>query len=219
MKKQSISLLFFAAIVGSAFSQQPTATPEPLNINFKNRAYFHAASQPLESVAGFGGWAESGNMYRALTFPSSYETGKLTVYIDQNQPSVFAEKYRGHTLYVVNMLTDTLFFAAQDSRLNMKLQAQDSKGEWKDIEYIPSSWCGNSYHTLYLPSSYYWTFSIPVYEGKIKTRIRAALSWKRSREADEQWVYSNEFSGSINSGQFSKMPKYTPGGIMDPYNN
>jgi hypothetical protein len=217
MKKQFISLLFFLAATGLTYSQH--ATSEPVNINFKNRSYFYAASPPLESTSGFGGWAESVNMYQALAFPSPYETGKLTVHVDANQQVIFAEKYRGYTLYVVNTVTDTLFFDAQDSRLDMKLQAQDSKGEWKDIEYIPSSWCGNSYHTLYLPSSYYWRFSIPVYEGKIKTQIRAALAWKSSRDAEQQWVYSNEFAGSINAGQFSKMPKYTPGGLMDPYNN
>lgn len=116
-------------------------------------------------------------------------------------------------------MADTIFFDAQDSRLTMKLQAIDRNGDWRDIEYLPSSWCGNSYHFLYLPTDHYWKFVIPVYHGKIKTRIRAALSYKKSIVGASLWLYSNEFEGSINAGQFSKLPKYSPKGIMDPYNN
>lgn len=47
-------------------------------------------------------------------------------------------------MYVVNNTTNKITFNAQDSRLYMKMQAKDSAGEWKDIEYLPSSWCGNS---------------------------------------------------------------------------
>ncbi len=219
MEKQIITIALLLALVGSSFAQTTSTTPEAININFINRGYFYAASPPMASTSGYGGWGQSGNLYQPIDSESSYDKNKLTVLVDVNKPDLFAEKYQGITLYVANTCADTVFFNVQDSRLNMKLQALDKDGVWKDIEYLPSSWCGNSYHQLYLPSGNYWKFTIPVYHGKMKTKIRAVLSFANSIEGEEQLVYSNEFEGSINSGQFSKMPKYKPNGMMDPYNN
>jgi len=219
MEKQMITIALFLVPFSSTFSQTHINTPVAFNINFKNRGYFYAASLPMASASGLGGWGQSGNLYQPIELPSTFDKGKLSVLVDVNKPDLFAEKYQGYPLYVANTRSDTVFFYAQDSRLNMKLQALDKDGVWKDIEYLPSSWCGNSYHQLYLPSGNYWKFTIPVYHGKIKTKIRAVLSFTNSIEGEEQLVYSNEFEGSINLGQFSKIPKYYPNGIMDPYNN
>ncbi len=219
MKKLLIITGFVFAAIVCVYAQHPSAVPQPLNINFKNRGYFYAASPYLSSTAGFGGWGESENGYQHVDPSSNFEKEKLSVVVDTSKPRVLWERYRGYTLYVVNTQADTLFFQAQDSRLNMKLQAQDKNGVWKDIEYLPSSWCGNSYHLLYLPAEHYWEFTVPQYEGKMKTRIRVALQWKPDREGEEHWVYSNEFEGSINRAQFTKILKYTPNGLMDPYNN
>ncbi|MBL7973292.1 MAG: hypothetical protein JNJ85_00170 [Candidatus Kapabacteria bacterium] len=108
----------------------------------------------------------------------------------------------------------------------MKVQALNSKGEWKDIEYLPSSWCGNSYHTLTLNSKHYWTFLTPVYEGEFKTKLRIELKYidptdksEKRRDKNEITVYSNEYEGSINPGQFWNKREYYPSGLMDPYND
>ena len=117
-------------------------------------------------------------------------------------------------------------FNAQDSRLHMKVQALNSKGEWKDIEYLPRSWCGNSYHTLTLEPNNFWTFLTPIYEGDFKTKLRIELKHIDSEDKSEKsWkkkeitIYSNEYEGSINPGQFWRKQDYYPGGIMDPYND
>ena len=113
----------------------------------------------------------------------------------------------------------------------MKTQALDPKGVWRDIEYLPNSWCGNSYHQVVLPENHYWTFVTPVYEGCYYTKLRIELSSidpskhkgsKARREfgtiKEELVLYSNEFEGSINPAQFWRRPEYQSGGIMDPYN-
>lgn len=115
--------------------------------------------------------------------------------------------------------TTPFFFQAQDSRLNLHLQAQGKKGNWRDIEYLPSSWCGNSYHTLYLPAGYQWSFAVPEYTGTLKTHIRAVLGYKQALDTEEQLLYSNEIESSVNPDQFDKMATYKPNGIMDPYND
>jgi hypothetical protein len=213
-----IGLAIMCTPIGYCQSQ-PTSNLKPLNINFKNRGYFYATCPQLEKTSGFGGWADSGNMFVRMNNQDQFPAGQLSVVLKTREHEAFVKKFDGLTLYISNTLSDTIFFDAQDSRLNMILQAKDKDGKWKDIEYLPSSWCGNSYHMVYLPPNNYWRFIIPVYDGKVKTQLRAVLSYKSSIEGDEQIIYSNEFSGSINPGQFSRIPSYKPGGIMDPYNN
>ncbi len=205
-------------IVSMAVAQNAPIV-KPLNIDFKNRAYFYATAAPLATVEGYGGWGRSDNLYQPVTDQTHLANKNLVVLLKPEERHVLAEKYSGFALYVINATNDTLFFQAQDSRLNMKLQAQDKNGTWRDIEYLPSSWCGNSYHQLYLPSRFQWLFTVPEYTGTRKTKIRAALGYQASRGADEQWIYSNEIDGRVNPGQFDKMPNYKPNGIMDPYTN
>lgn len=205
-------------LLGYHARSQNAAALKPLNIDYKNRAYCYAASPELESTSGFGGWGGSNNNYQRIQSKQRFPEAMLSVTLRTDEPAAFYEKYAGIALYVANTGTDTLFFNAQDSRLNLKMQAFHN-GQWKDIEYLPSSWCGNSYHMVYLPIQTYWTFTVPRYIGKIKTRLRVALEYKSSLNGELQWVYSNEVEGSVNMGQFSKLPKYESMGIMDPYDN
>ena len=123
-------------------------------------------------------------------------------------------------LFISNTTIDTVKFNAQDSRLYMKLQAQNSKGEWKDIEYLPSSWCGNSYHEIELEPNAFWKFTVPNYKGEFQTKIRAELRYiDNDNLKTEKVVYSNIINGSINPGQFWNKRTYYPNGLMDPYND
>lgn len=106
----------------------------------------------------------------------------------------------------------------------MIVQAKNSNGEWADIEYLPSSWCGNSIHTLTLAPHEKWDFTTPVYHGINNTKLRIALYYiDQSFEAEYPWnrkelvVYSNEYNGSINPAQFWRKRDYRPSGLMDPY--
>lgn len=190
------------------------------NVDYMNRGYFYASSPKKEELAGYGGWGRSGNNFQKIKKSKTFESEKLNLKVIPDDKDTYRTLYEGMKLYVANSLQDTLFFDAQDSRLYLKIQAQDEDGQWKDIEYLPSSWCGNSYHTLFLPPSHYWEFVIPSYEGELKTKLRARLLYKENPEQKEDSViYSNEFEGSVNPGQFWRKNPYYPGGIMDPYND
>lgn len=198
--KNAITVFLMVSIVGIAYAQQSPSL-KPVNINFKNRSYFHAASAPLPAAAGFGGWGRSGNMYSPVTEQNN-SAGKLIVSLKPDESRILGEKFEGFAVYIINQTDDTVFFDAVDSKISMKLQAKNEKGEWSDIEYISGSSCGNSYHNVYLPANYQWSFTAPRYEGKLKTRIRAAVEYKISLAAEEQWIYSNDIDGSVNPGQF-----------------
>lgn len=191
-----------------------------LNIDFMNRGYFYAYSSPDTPVDEDepGGYGGSNNIPKIIKGDSIFPRYEPLVVIELNQPDTFAQKYHGYTLNVFNTTGDTVKFNAQDSRLYMKLQAQDKDGKWEDIEYLPSSWCGNSYHKIRLEHNYYWSFVIPDYKGEFPTQIRAQLEYIDKEDPKKtKIIYSNSIQGSINPGQFWNKRDYYPSGLMDPY--
>lgn len=195
---------------------------ENLNIDYMNRGYFYAYSKPSkEDIGGFG---KSDNISKKISNRDDFPPKTLSIIVHPEMVDLIDGNYNGITVFVANTSKKTIGFLAQDSRLSMKVQAKDSKGEWRDIEYLSNSWCGNSYHRLSLAPQNYWTFLTPVYEGDFKTKLRIALSYinpadksPKIFEKKEITVYSNEYYGSINPGQFWRKQDYYPNGIMDPY--
>lgn len=194
-----------------------------LNIDFMNRGYFHAYSLPNKKQRS-GGWATSENIPRKIKKSYNFPANSLSVVVNMEQVDTIFQQYNGISVYVANTSKHEISFKAQDSRLYMKVQALNCNGEWKDIEYLPNSWCGNSYHSVTLKSNYFWTFKTPIYEGDFKTKLRIELKYidqddtsETQRKKEEIIVYSNEFEGSVNPGQFWRKREYFSNGIMDPY--
>ena len=102
--------------------------------------------------------------------------------------------------------------AASDSRLNLVQEAMDTDGTWKEIEYLPSSWCGNSYHSVYLAPHHYWEFVAPKYSGPQRTKLRFKLTLSPDRV-----LYSTAYDGGIHPEQFTVKQGHNPTNIMDPY--
>ena len=208
---------------GSIVWRQPIDTftkLKPLNIDFMNRGYFYAYSTPKNTEADeSGGWAVSPNLPTKIS-DTWFPDNSLGITIDTKLTDTFTNQFYGFKLFVSNTTADTIKFNAQDSRLYLKLQAQNNKGEWKDIEYLPSSWCGNSYHRVELEPGAFWDFTIPKYNGEFQTKIRAELKYiYNDNPRTERVVYSNVINGSINPGQFWNKRTYYPNGLMDPYND
>ena len=202
---------------------------QALNIDYMNRGYFYANI----NYTGHGNSSRRAEPEK-VTMLNSFEGGALTVVADPFLEFNWDKTTKGMIVFVANTSGDTINFNAQDSRLYMKMQARDKDGAWRDIEYLPNSWCGNSYHHVELPANHYWTFVAPIYEGIFYTKLRVALTYIDPkdlvkppeqeglldwgyRDKRELVVYSNEFEGSINPGQFWRRPVYHPMGIMDSY--
>jgi hypothetical protein len=112
---------------------------------------------------------------------------------------------------LVNGTRDTVAFAASDSRLAIVREALDTTGGWRPVEFLPSSWCGNSYHRVFLGPTEYWEFDAPVMTGIAETRFRFVLTLGHTQ------VYSNEFPGRLNPEQFDRQEAHRARGLMDPY--
>ena len=100
----------------------------------------------------------------------------------------------------------------------MKMQALDKDNNWRDIEYLPDSWCGNSYHLLTLEPGAYWKFVIPNFDGEMRTKLRIQPQYiDRTDPKKDRLLYSNIIDGEINPAQLWNKRPYYPQGIMDPY--
>lgn len=189
-----------------------------LDIDYMNRGYFRAYSK--RNKDDIGGFASSRNTPVEIT-NESFPSNKLSLIVHTQSNDTIFQRYNAHRVTLSNLTEKEIKFPAQDSRLYMKVQAKDEDGNWKDIEYLPNSWCGNSYHSLTLEKNYYWNFETPKYTGGFKTKLRIELAYEnlesKDKENNEIIVYSNEYDGSINPGQFWNKLEYFPSRIMDPY--
>lgn len=198
---------------------QPDQT-QVLNIDYMNRAYYYVKQQRED-----GGWDD---IEEKISDDLKVDGSSVMVVANTKKEMASHQGTRGFEVYVANTTSDSIWFNAQDTRLYMKIQAKDVGGQWRDIEYSPSSWCGNSYHSMALSKGHLWKFTAPFYEGSMTTKLRIEVQYVdpsditaedegRYRGKKQLKVYSNEFDGSVNPAQFWRKPEYHPGGIMDPY--
>ena len=190
------------------------------NIDYMNRGYFYANSDKTE---GLGGWGKSDNYAKDIIPKEIADKASLkdsiVMWIDTENVVPLAKRYKGRYVFVSNVSDREIELDAQDSRLYAKMQALNQEGKWQDIEYLPSSWCGNSYHTITLKPNHTWKFLTPIYKGTFKTQLRLALIIKNNyRDENKSTIlYSKPVNGSINLSQFWRKPDYFPRGLMDPY--
>jgi hypothetical protein len=215
MKRALLAVLFAVLCVG--VQGQTRGGLQNLSVDFMTRGYFFAGSRIVDKDAP-GGFGPSDNFPRAIAPGMKVPEGQLSLVVLPDEESVFAKKYRGLKVLVVNSTTDTVGLAASDSRLNIVQEALDRDGQWKPIEYLPSSWCGNSYHTVFLGSNEYWEFDAARYSGRFKTKIRVTLNQRISND-QMMVIHSNEYDGGVNPNQFKVQQGHKPTNIMDPYNN
>ena len=180
-----------------------------LNIKYMLRGYFYAQSSIVDSLA-FGGFGGSSNIPKKMNESSKFKDAAFYLKIDTSKTVIFAEDFNGYVMYVVNTSGKMISLEAQDSRLYITAEAYVNES-WTAIEYLPSSWCGNSYHNVFLNSGEYWEFQIPKYDGKIKTTLRYALMLENGK-----YLYSNSIEAGINKKQLTEKQGHTAVSIMDP---
>ncbi|MCE9524673.1 MAG: hypothetical protein K8R36_01305 [Planctomycetales bacterium] len=163
-----------------------------VSLSYQNRGYCYAASQLKDSKAP-GGYAKSENVARRV----ETDSGRGLYLLAEPEIVTTYDKGPGMRVVLVNQTSDLLAFKASDSRLAIIQEAQDSHGKWKPIEYLPSSWCGNSSHRVFLRPGFFWAFAAPRYQGDLKTKLRFTMNL-----GDGSQLHSNVFGGSVNPKQF-----------------
>lgn len=189
------------------------AVEDPKAMNFVSVPWmlpgYCVAGSRFRDLEARGGFGQSKN------FPlAAYKTTDAKLLYLVAQPGVVTQfgKQPGMRVLLINQTGQMLSFFASDSRLAIIQEAQDDNGVWRAIEYLPRSWCGNSYHRVSLPSAHFWIFPAPRYQGEFPTRLRFTMALE-----DGSFVHSNVFEGSIQREQFVLRQDYSTGFIMDPY--
>lgn len=186
---------------------------DSLDIEYQVRGFCYAYSSQDNAIPS-NGEAHSSNVARKID--SRFPDKGFYMVLNEKENMIIDNNFLGAALYLVNTTGNAIQLQAQDSRLDIIPEAKDKKGEWKSIGYLPSSWCGNSYHTVTLGKDEYWKFEVPVFKGTTKTKLRYVLLLENGKK-----LYSNEVDAWLNPGQFdpSKKEGYEPENIMDPYND
>lgn len=185
-----------------------------MNIEYKRSGYFRVGSS-LQDTVSPGGYASSENHPKSINKKVARRSKKdiFQIIALPKSDANFVENTKGFHVWVVNKTDSVISLSAQDSRIDMIRQVFYN-GFWQDIEYLPSSWCGNSYHKVYINPNEYWDFVAPCMEGSTEGNFRFTLY------LDEDTVlYSNVFSGTFNPKQLIQEEGHTPNNLMDPYEN
>ncbi|AWX45225.1 hypothetical protein HME9304_02237 [Flagellimonas maritima] len=206
------SLIFCSAMYGQ----------ECLDVKFKLRGYFYVGTSQIDSTA-------LGGFYKAKNSPKNIDSKIISLSKDESFQIIvkvdsiveYSKDILGFKVFIVNRSNSKVELSAQDSRIYLKRQVF-YKNEWQDIEYLPSSWCGNSYHNVIIMPNQYWDLKAPCLQGKIPAKFRFKLQINDVPDSIlnvDSTIYSNEFFGSFNKSQLHKEEGHTASGIMDPYNN
>lgn len=176
------------------------------------RGYFYVGTSIVDSNA-MGGFANSKNIPKPITNKILRTSTKdtLQIIVDTDAIVEMNEEYEGYKVYIVNTTNQVIKLPAQDSRIYVKRQVF-YKNEWHDIEYLPSSWCGNSYHNVFINPDHFWDLKAPCLKGDTDAMFRFELMISK-----EKHIYSNTFFGSFNLKQLSNKQGHSPNDIMDPY--
>ncbi|MCX6849820.1 MAG: hypothetical protein NTY98_12940 [Verrucomicrobia bacterium] len=175
---------------------------KPLSVSGISESIYLVGSRTDPS--DLGGFYKSDNMPKGIEIDKLGAPNTLSLVVLPGQqvpcrPYQQGPMFLGFQLMVVNRTGKEVTFRAQDSRVHITREAQTPEGVWKPIELMSPSFCGNSYHRVFLPDKHCWTFAAPVFAGSLKTKMRFLLVVSELTDV----TYSNEFDGFINPAQWT----------------
>lgn len=190
----------FAFVVLAGFSRAEDLLP--LETKVMLRGYCYAGSRRDERA--IGGYASSANAPQEVTEKTPGTADRIDLVALPAEPVTFQRKHQGFRLLLINRTGEEASFNASDAQLTLLCEARDRDGAWKAIEARSVSFCGNSFHHVYLPAGHYWEFAAPVYGGPFQTKLRYRFQAEYGKGSP---VYSNEFDGHIHLSQFDSLDK------------
>jgi hypothetical protein len=192
----------------------PVRALEPASFDFMGPAYCFAGNERGDPNA-LGGYGPSDNLPKKIDSPDATLREGVYLEITGDSKEAFVGRFEGLEIRLVNNGKNQLVLPASDSRIELYQEALDTDGQWKLVEFFPSSWCGNSRHNVYLKHGQYFAFVAPKYSGPMKTKLRFKLEGGL-----ESPIVSKEYDGGIHPQQFvrEKNPRRHNGrSIMDPH--
>jgi hypothetical protein len=179
-----------------------------LNTAIMNPAYFYVCNPVSDNYTV----KDTRPIVDTLSIPVTFPANAITVMVKPEINDTMYGNMHAYAVFVGNTTNQKMGCYLDQCRLKMNVQALNPTGEWQDVEYFPKKeFIGesHSYNLGELPANTFWTFKTPVYEGAIKTKLRIALAYIDQTDSSyntygkpEITIYSNEYEGSVNPGQF-----------------
>ncbi len=168
------------------------------------RGWYFAGSH-LEDENAFGGFGPCDNFPKKCEADAPGMAGKLTLVASPNEIVDFRNR-KAIVLRLINRTEKTMEFSACDSSLYIIQEGLDSDDKWKPLEQFPDTFCGNSFHRVFLETNEYWKFFALVRQGEFKTKLRFRLEpgGEPGIAAGGGAIYSNEFEGSMDQRAFMR---------------
>jgi hypothetical protein len=183
LKMRQLITILLTIVSLSTFGQEKELecldTPDQLNL-FKQPLKYDSTPTPIEDTTSF--------------LPDS-----IYLVVDLTKEIKYDYLIKGIRIYVVNTTDKDLVFDASGI-LDIICQAKNETGQWTDIETRYSGWHNIPTSGTLTRKSFYKAV-MPCYKGTVETTLRY-----RFRTGDKSY-YSNEFPGTINSGQLPKIKK------------
>lgn len=186
------------------------------NIDYINYSYFYADDEEKD-------FSLIENELKKDVLNFKVNTNKMdTLDFESDNPS---HKYLFYSVVLANNTKEDVEVKVYDGRLFAYTQALDKDGVWRDISMVNTARCGNGFRDKTLTSKSYWELKTPAYVGSFKTKLRLKIKFVKSGETSDskegKTIYSNEYEGSINPGQFcNELPIglfYRAKNLRDPY--
>jgi hypothetical protein len=117
--------------------------------------WYCAGSNVIDDKA-LGGFGPCDNLPKKYTngFPAPDGQVSLLAFPDE---IVEREGHKLISLRLVNRSNQVVGFVACNSQLYI-VQESRHFGQWRPLEGFPQSWCGNSFHRVFLEPNEYWDF-------------------------------------------------------------
>jgi hypothetical protein len=129
MKKPFLILLFVSlTICAGGQDKQSRSSLEDLNVDFMMRGYFHAGSK-IQDKQALGGFGPSQNFPKAIDPQMGATQNEISLIAKPDEAAIFAGKYQGLRVLLVNGTNERVGFSASDSRLSVVQEALDERGK------------------------------------------------------------------------------------------
>ena len=129
---------------------------------------------------------------------NSYKISGYTITIDSSADYVYNKEFEGYLVSITNLTGEDQVVNTQDGRISLRTEVF-YKDQWLPIDFMQSSWCGNSYFEVTMRNESTWNIVMPKYSGHKTGPIRICLAIYK--DGKEQEYYSQSFEGSYNTSQ------------------
>lgn len=173
----------------------PEKTVQNFDVDHSFTWNFTASSPYRKDTENHGGWGNSKQWFARMdSIGFQPQDSKFGVYVETDSISITKGKTNSYSVFIYNNSSEEVILSAMDSKLYLHIQIKNRNGSWVTVTDWVSSGCGNSYHSVFLPSGYCWEERTPIFEGDHETEARLMLS---AIEDSDSPVYSNTFPVKI----------------------